>query len=153
MARHLTVLTPEAAVREEASARAYLASMAAGFGILLSEWEGQDDGTAVYEIGSGATLTHTPTGPTPFVATIPCHHHTRHTIQVTWPHEYTDADDVTRACSRRPRDRIVRFIHAPDGVLLGEVPDDEPAATVIEGVVLATVHHADTSGRHRQEAP
>jgi hypothetical protein len=119
--------------QEEARARAYLAGATAGYGIQMHEWTGQDDGTAVYQSEDGITLVHTPNGPTPFVVTIPCSHHTSHAVQ------------VTGQCSQRgPESPLTRFLQ--------ELADryaedrDEQHVTVIPGQVVRTIQHRAETG-------
>jgi hypothetical protein len=86
---------------EVGHARAYLAGVAHGFGLLWEDWTGIGDGTATTTDSEGTTLRYTGDELHPFDAVIPCRRHGRHRVGVTRPAQLDRARADTAACSSK----------------------------------------------------
>lgn len=65
----------------------------------IAGWEHQADGTALYEMPSGAALTYAPFADVPLTALTPCAHGTRHPHPVTTPADLRQAQHEAASCT------------------------------------------------------
>jgi hypothetical protein len=129
---------------EVGQARAYLAGVAHGFGLLIGDWIGVGDGTALTTDAEGTTLLYTGDELHPFDAVIPCNVHRRHRVGVTWPAQLDKVRASVAECSAHA---------APPAP--AAPPADDPPTTTLRVVPTPTplwliTAAAETPGTDRQ---
>ncbi|NUR01293.1 MAG: hypothetical protein HOY79_33655 [Streptomyces sp.] len=132
---------------EEAQARAYLAGIAYGFGVLMEDWFGWQDGTATTSDKHGNRLIYTGDDPHPFDAVIPCNRHRRHRVGVTYAHDLTKALADTALCSAKAPVSPKPQADPPTVLLRAVTPRPAVTPTPLHQVSRL----ADIPGRDRQK--
>lgn len=90
---------PVPTMEEVGQARAYLTGVAYGFGLLIEDWHGVGDGTALTTDKEGTTLIYTGDELHPFDVLLPCNVHRRHRVGVTWPAQLDRVRASVAECS------------------------------------------------------
>jgi hypothetical protein len=124
-------------MEEVGQARAYLAGVAHGFGLLMEDWIGIGDGTALTTDEEKTTLLYTGDELHPFDALIPCNVHRRHRVGVTWPAQLDKVRASFAECSANapaPADTTPAETDAPAETVevaeMSDHPADPPTVTL-----------------------
>ncbi|MEW2302048.1 hypothetical protein AB0958_19080 [Streptomyces sp. NPDC006655] len=138
---------------EVGQAWAYVQGIASGFGIVMDDWIGCDDGTAKFTDDEGTTLLFTGDEMHKFDAIIPCNVHRRHRYGVSTPAQLDEVRAATAECSAAaPAPRPAPVADTPTMTL--RIVED-PAAAAPEAPdppapLWLITRAADTPGRDRR---
>jgi hypothetical protein len=117
-------------MEEVGQARAYLAGVAHGFGLLIEDWHGVGDGTALTTDDEGTTLLYTGDELHPFDAFIPCTVHRRHRVGVTWPAQLDRVRAQVAECSAKAPAPVPALAETVEVAEMTDHPADPPTVTL-----------------------